>query len=79
MSGLPPSIRSRPDEVRIPSIRSGSGSPVRLKSSPMAIAVSSKTWFCVLMSMYWPGDGQSCGMLIPGERSHRIVSRLGLG
>ena len=29
--------------------------------------------------MYWPGDGQSWGMLIPGERSHRIASRSGSG
>ena len=21
--------------------------------------------------MYWPGEGQSCGMLIPGERSQQ--------
>ena len=29
--------------------------------------------------MYWPGDGQSSGMLIPGDRSHSTASRSGLG
>ena len=31
------------------------------------------------MSMYWPGDGQSCGMLMPGERSQSTASRSGSG
>ena len=29
--------------------------------------------------MYCPGDGQSCGMLMPGDRSHRTASRSGSG
>jgi hypothetical protein len=29
--------------------------------------------------MYWPGDGQSCGMLMPGDRSHSTTSRSGSG
>ena len=28
--------------------------------------------------MYCPGDGQSCGMLMPGDRSHSTASRSGL-
>ena len=31
------------------------------------------------MSRYCPGDGQSCGMLIPGDRSHSTASRSGSG
>ena len=29
--------------------------------------------------MYCPGDGQSSGMLIPGDRSHSTASRSGSG
>ena len=29
--------------------------------------------------MYCPGDGQSCGMLMPGDRSHSTASRSGSG
>ena len=29
--------------------------------------------------MYCPGDGQSCGMSIPGDRSHRTARRSGSG
>src|SRR6185436_3101515 len=31
------------------------------------------------MSMYCPGDGQSSGMLIPGDRSQSTASRSGFG
>src|SRR5579862_2378776 len=31
------------------------------------------------MSMYCPGDGQSWGMPIPGDRSHNMVRRSGSG
>ena len=29
--------------------------------------------------MYCPGDGQSCGMLMPGDRSHSTARRSGSG
>ena len=29
--------------------------------------------------MNWPGEGQSCGMLIPGDRSHNTANRSGSG
>ena len=29
--------------------------------------------------MYWPGDGQSCGMLMPGDRSQSAARRSGSG
>ena len=41
--------------------------------------ISSNDWFSVRMSMNWPGDGQSCGMLMPGDRSQSTASRSGSG
>ena len=35
--------------------------------------------FSFLTSMNCPGDGQSCGMLMPGDRSHNTVNRSGSG
>ena len=49
--------------------------PVR----PCEIDMSANERFSVWMSMYCPGDGQSCGMLMPGDRSHRTASRSGSG
>ena len=46
---------------------------------PCEIDIVSNERFWVWTSMYWPGDGQSCGMLMPGDRSHRITSRSGSG
>src|SRR5262249_42621577 len=35
--------------------------------------------FSFLTSMNCPGDGQSCGMLMPGDRSHNTASLSGSG
>ena len=35
--------------------------------------------FSFPMSMYCPGDGQSWGMLMPGDRSHSTARRSGSG
>lgn len=29
--------------------------------------------------MYWPGDGQSCGMLMPGDRNQSTAISLACG
>ena len=50
-----------------------------MPSVPREIDISSNTWFCCMMSRYCPGEGQSCGMPRPGERSHSPARRSGLG
>ena len=63
-----------------PSTRSGrSQRRTSVPLRPWEIDISSNDRFSFWMSMYWPGDGQSCGMLIPGDRSHRIARRSGSG
>jgi hypothetical protein len=46
---------------------------------PREIDISSKDRFSLRTSMYCPGDGQSCGMLMPGDRSHSTARRSGCG
>jgi hypothetical protein len=46
---------------------------------PREIDIEANERFSLPMSMYCPGDGQSCGMLIPGERSHSTARRSGSG
>src|SRR5690242_1348657 len=46
---------------------------------PFEIDISENARFSFFTSMTWPGDGPSCGMLMPGARSHRTTSRSGCG
>ena len=78
-SGLAPSRLNRLDDVSSSSTRSGCSRPSSVALRPWEIDISWNDRFSVRTSMYWPGDGQSSGMLIPGDRSHSTASRSGLG
>src|SRR5262245_2552662 len=80
-----PSRWNRLDEVRRASMRCGSANgvspprPISVPVRPCEMESSANDRFSFLTSMYCPGDGQSCGMLMPGDRSHNTVSRSGSG
>ena len=75
--GLAPSMRSRLDCAAMLAIRSGCSRPVKVTVRLCASAICSKEWFSFWISMYWPGDGQSRKIPIPGECSHTAASRSG--
>ena len=78
-SGLAPSMCSRLDCPRMASTRSGRSRPVRVRLRLCARAIASKEWFSVCKSIYWPGDGQSRMMPIPGECSQMAARRSACG
>ena len=53
--------------------------PINVPARPCEIESSENDRFSFLTSMNCPGDGQSCGMLMPGDRSHNTVNRSGSG
>jgi hypothetical protein len=76
---------NRFDDVLSASTRCGSGNgaspprPISVPARPCEIDSSENDRFWFLRSTYWPGEGQSCGMLIPGDLSHNTASRSGSG
>jgi hypothetical protein len=70
---------NRLDDVSSASTRWASPVPSSVPERPREIDISSNDRFSARTSMYCPGDGQSCGMLMPGDRSHSTARRSGAG
>ena len=53
--------------------------PASVPLRPCEIDISSNEWFSVWMSMYWPGDGQSCGNVDARRAQPQHRQPIGIG